>query len=208
MPNGGGASPIARPGPGSLTFPVGTQVLPAVATGNALGPVLLGLTTDLVSMMYVDTTLDLDAVPLTNIASDGSTMTVDPGTDITQPGNALAVGDLIMFANAMGHAIQMITSVSGGQTVTFDPSDSMNLNQRSAPAGTIMQLQDGPGTFPPTTATRVKMVTYYIDDSVPNSPRMMEVINNSTARPIAMEIEGLQLTYDIVDGVTNPTAVR
>ena len=207
VPNGAGTTAIARPGPGSLTFPAGTQVLPAVATGNALGPIVLGLSTDLVSVLYADTTLDLDVTPLAGIAGNGSTMTVDAGTDITQPGNALATGDLIMFANAFGHAVQMITSVSGGQTVTFAASDSMNVNQRSAPAGSIMQLQDGPSSFPPTTATRIRMITYYIDDSVAGSPRLMKAINNGTPRPIAMEIEGLQLTYDIVDGFTNPSAV-
>ena len=101
----------------------------------------------------------------------------------------------------------MITAVSGGQTVTFGTSDSMNLNQRTAAAGNIMLLQDGPSSFPPTTATRIWMITYYVDDTVIDSPRLMRVLNDGTPRPIAMEIEGLQLTYDLIDGATNPAAV-
>ena len=206
IPNGAGATPVRRPGPGTLTF-AGEQVIPAVATGNALGATLLGQTSDLVTILHADSTLDLDQIPLAAIAGNGSTMTVDGGTDITLPGNGLAPGDLIMFSNAMGYALQMITEVSGGQTVTFGTSDSMNLNERTAAGGTIMQLQDAPASFPPTTATRIWMITYYIDDSVPDSPRLMRVVNDRTPRPIAMEIEDLQLTYDLVDGATNPAAV-
>ena len=51
------------------------------------------------------------------------------------------------------------------------------------------------------------MLTYYIDDSVPDSPRLMRVLNNREPRPIAMEVEDLQITYDLVDGVTNPTGI-
>ena len=207
IPNGTGATAVRRPGPGSLTFPAGSQVIPAIATGNALGATLLGQASDLVAILHADSTLDLDQTPLDAIAGNGSTMTVNAGTDITLPGNGLAVGDLIMFSNAMGHALQMITTVSGGQTVTFGTSDSMDLNQRTVGAGSIMQLQDAPSSFPPTTATRIWMITYFIDDSVTDSPRLMRVINDGTPRPIAMEIEGLQFTYDLVDGATNPTAV-
>ena len=207
IPNGAGATAIVRPGPGSLTFDSTWQTLPAVASGNAIGPNLQGRQTDLVTILYADTTLDLDASPLQSMAGNGSAMTVDAGTDITLSGNGLAVGDLIMFSNAMGQTVQMITSVSGGQTVSFAPSDSMNLNQPSAPGGSITQLQDGPSSYPPTTATRIRMMTYFVDDSVADSPRLMRVMNNESPRPVAMEIEDLQLTYDLVDGSTNPSAV-
>ncbi len=207
IPNGAGATAIVRPGPGSLQFDSSWATLPAVASGNALGPDLQGRQTDLVTILYADTTLDLDASPLAVIAGNGGSMTVDAGTDITLSGNALAPGDLIMFSNAMGHALQMITSVSGGQTVSFATSDSMNLNQPGAPGGSITQIQDGPSSYPPTTATRVRMLTYYIDDTVADSPRLMRVLNDGTPRPIAMEIEDLQLTYDLVDGSSNPAGV-
>lgn len=207
IPNGDGTTPVRRPGPGWLTFSTGSQVIPALTPGNALGATMLGQATDLVTILRADSTLDLNRTALTAIASDGSTMTVDAGTDITLPGNGLMAGDLIMFSNARGHAMQLITEVSGGQTVTFGASDSMHLNQRGAGAGTIMQLRDGPSSFPPTTATRIWLITYYIDDSVSGSPRLMRIVNNGTPRPIGMGIEGLQLTYDLVDGVTNPSGV-
>ena len=207
IPSGSGATPIKRPGPGSLTFPAGLQMLPSVHTGNALGPTLLGSPTDIVTILYVDTTLDLDQLPLADLDGSGSTMTVEGQIKIDQPGNALAVGDLIMFSNAMGNALQMITSIASKSTVVFSVDDPMDLNQRTATGGTILQLRDSPTSFPPTTATRVVMVTYYVDDSVPASPRLMRVLGNGAPRPIAMEIEGLQLTCDLVDGVTNPSGV-
>ena len=207
IPNGSGATAVHRPGPGSLTFPAGSQVISAVTTGNALGATVLGQASDLVTILSADSTLDLDQTPLADVAANGSTMTVDAGTDITLRSNGLEAEDLIMFSNAMGHAVQMITSVSGEQTVTFGTSDSMNVNQRAALAGTIMQLMDGPSSFPPTTATRIWMTTYYIDDSVSESPRLMRIVNDGEPRPVAMEVERLQLTYDLVDGVTNPSGV-
>lgn len=207
VPNGAGAAPINRPGPVPLTFPAGTQVLRPVITGDALGPLQLGLATDLVTIIYADATLDLGQTVLASIAADGSAMTVAAGTDITLPANELQVGDLIMFSNAMGTALQMITAVSGAQTVTFGSLDPLDLNQRNAAAGTIMQLQDEPGTFPPTTATRVWMITYFVDASVPGSPRLMRVVNDHQPTPIAMEIENLQLTYDLVDGATDPAGI-
>ena len=206
IPNGTGTASIVRPGPASLLFPAGSQVFSAVMTGQALGPDVLGRRTDVITLFYADSTLRLNEWPLAALAADGSTMTVDPLTDITLPGSSISAGDLIMFSNAFGDAIQHVTAVDGTQTVGFGANDSLNLNQRTAPAGSITQLQDAPGSYPPTT-TRVWMVTYYVDDTNSESPRLMRVVNDLPPRPIALELEDLQITYDLVDGVTNPTAV-
>ena len=207
IPSGAGAVPINRPGPGvSMTFPTTWVQLPAVSPGQALGPNILGRVTDMFTILYADSTLPLNESPLTNIVGDGSLMVVDAGTPINAGAAALNVGDFIMFSNAFGNAIQEITSTAG-QTAFFDTTDSMEFNQPAASQGSIVQLQDGPGTYPPTTATRIWMITYYVDDSTPDSPRLMRVLNNATPRPIALEIEDLQITYDLVDGVTNPSGV-
>ena len=209
IPSGAGAVPINRPGPGgSMTFPTTWVQFPAVSPGQALGPNILGQVTDMITILYADATLPMNENPLASIQSDGSRMTIGAGGLTQAVAESIQVGDLIMFSNAFGNAIQEITgSNPGGQTADFDTTDSMNLNQRTAPAGTIMQLQDSPGSFPPTTGTRIWMITYYVDDSTPDSPRLMRVVNNGTPRPIALEIEDLQITYDLVDGVTNPSGV-
>ncbi len=211
VPSGAGAVALNRPSPpgDSYTFDTSSGVLSAVETGAAIGPTVDGQTTDMITVLYADSSLNLSQTPLTTVASDGSSMTVDAGTSITNTDNGIQVGDLVMFSNALGNALQMVTRVSGGQTVYFDNGDPMNLNQRSAPQGTIMQLQSSPGVFPPTTATRIEMVTFYVDPTTtPGAPRLVRQIGFGSALALAGVIEDLQISYDLVDGGTNPTDVK
>ena len=207
IPSGAGVTPIVRPGPPGVPSYAGTVALPALTPGQALGPVVNGRLTDIITLLYADQTLDLDEFPLAAIAPDGSTMTVDAATSITTAGSAIAVGNLVLFSNSLGNAVQQVTSLVGAQTVAFGTVDSMNLNQRTAPAGTIVQLQDAPGSFPTTTARRIWMITYFVDDTATNAPKLMRVVNNGTPRPIALDVEDVQFTFDLVDGYTNPADV-
>ncbi len=207
IPSGEGVTPVVRPGWGTLAFTAGSVAIPAIKSGQNLGPLVNGRQTDLVTILYADQTLRLDEFPLDAIAADGSTMTVNASTTITDSGNGLAAGDLILFSNPLGHALQHVTSIIDGQTVAFASGDSMNLNQRAAPAGTIIQLQDAPSSYPTTTARRVWMVTYYVDNTDSASPKLMRVIGNGAARPVALDVEDLQLTFDLVDGYANPAGV-
>jgi hypothetical protein len=71
-----------------------------------------------------------------------------------------------------------------------------------------MNLQSSPGVFPPTTATRILMVSYYIDVTTdPELPRLVRRVNMGPPLAIALGVENFQVTYDLVDGVTNPTNV-
>ena len=83
----------------------------------------------------------------------------------------------------------------------------MLFNQRSAGQGTIMQLQSSPGVFPPTTATRVWMISYYLEDSVSGVRQLIRRVNNGVENPIALDVEDLQITYDLVDGTSNPAGL-
>jgi hypothetical protein len=81
----------------------------------------------------------------------------------------------------------------------------MGLNQRGADEGSIMAIQAG-GVFPPTTATRVLIISYFVDRVTdPTMPRLMRQVNGGQARAIAMGVENLQVSYDFIDGVGNPT---
>jgi hypothetical protein len=207
IPNGTGATAVRRPGLAGMTFSTAQTALPALSPGNGLGPVLLGVSTDLINVVYADRTLNLSANPLAAVAADGSTMTVAAATPITGVGG-LQAGDVILFSNALGNALQMVTTTPTDQTVTFAAGDEMNLNQRGAAFGSIMNLQSSPGVFPPTTATRVLIVSYFIDTTTdPTLPRLVRRVNMGQNLAIAMGVENLQLTYDLVDGVTNPTNV-
>jgi prepilin-type N-terminal cleavage/methylation domain-containing protein len=96
VPNGPGALPITRPSPPGFnyTFPAGTAVLPGVSPGAGMGPALLGQVTDMVTILSADNTLPLNQSPLTAIAPNGSSMTVDPGTPISGIANPIQPGDL------------------------------------------------------------------------------------------------------------------
>ena len=50
------------------------------------------------------------------------------------------------------------------------------------------------------------MITYYLDASG-SLPSLMRKVNYGTERKIAVGIENFQLTWDLVDGVTNPSNV-
>jgi Tfp pilus assembly protein PilW len=208
IPSGDGANPVRRPGPPGTTYNFSPAVaVAAVNPGAGLGPVSHGRPTDMVNILYADDLLPLNQQPLDAIAADGSSMTVNAATPITNVDNGLREGDLIAFSNALGNTIQYVTRVSG-QVAFFEPGDPMSLNQPAAPNGSILQLQSG-GTFPPTTATRVLLVTYYVDTTTdPASPRLIRRINNRAGQAVALVVDDLQLTYDLVDGVSNPTDIE
>lgn len=209
FPSGTGAQPINRPSPAgtAFTFDKTWTALPAISPGASMGPSLLGQTTDMVTILNGDNFLPLNQTPLVSIADNGSSATVDPGTPITGINNAIRPGDLIMFSNAQGNALQQVTTVIG-QTMNFATNDAFNLNQRSAGQGTIMQLKSG-SAWPPTTATRVWMITYYLDSTTnPGQPRLMRQVNFNPPQPVSQVIENLQISYDLVDNATNPTNVK
>jgi type II secretory pathway pseudopilin PulG len=208
VPSGASAEAITRPAPAAstLTFPATQEVFPAITSGGGLGPLVNGVQTDLVTIMYVDPTLDEITLEPNDIAADGSSITVPDEYPMSGP-DGIQEGDLIYFTGN-GNAVQAVTGVSG-QMITFATGDDFELNQRSAGQGTIMQLQTEPDTFPGLTVRRVIMVSYYIDIVTdPALPRLVRQVNNGDRLAIALGIENLQITFDLVDGTTNPTNIE
>jgi type II secretory pathway pseudopilin PulG len=199
-------------------------ILPAIEPGENLGPIVTspdgtsGPKTDVITVMYADNTLALDAkqingpsCPAGVIAANGSSITFD-ATCVTLGAAGIPVnpGDLLMIynANAQNGILQTVTSVAG-QTLNFAAGDAFNLNGRTTTetAGTIKQLQNPPftGVYPPTNCTRIWMVTYYLDTTTdPNHPRLMRALNFNPPQPVAETFENLQFAYNFDDGVTNP----
>jgi hypothetical protein len=188
-------------------LPADWTTLPAICPGDSLGPRVNNVPTDIVSVLYADATLLLNEYPLTSILSDGSRMTVDSRTVLNDPRTGLRPGDLILFSNSVGNAIQTVTSVDG-RNVYFAAAESIDVfrfNQRTAASGSILQIRSGT-SFPTTSATRVAMVTYYLDTTTAAGQfRLMRQEGFQPARLIGVGIENVQFTYDIVDGSTNPT---
>ena len=211
IPSGDGAEAVLRPGPPNTFYAFSTETISAVNPGPALGPVWNGQSTDIINILYADNTEfshPLNDRPLASISADGSSATVSDLTPLDEMDHPIHAGDLIALSNARGSTLQYVTDVSD-QTISFASGDPMNLNQPGAPAGSITQIGNGDGTFPVTTATRVYLITFYLDfNEDPTTPRLVRRINNDTGRTVALILENLQLSYDLVDGVNNPTAVK
>jgi hypothetical protein len=111
----------------------------------------------------------------------------------------------------------------------FDAGDSLNLNQQGAADGSAFELRNtapvdvapvAPAVTVSTQATRVRMISYYIDNVTnPLRPRLVRRINNGggtgattfnnlLGTAVAFDVDNLQITYDLADGALNPTNVK
>jgi hypothetical protein len=200
-----------------------------VTTQNPITKAVLtgGYNTDIVTILYADNTLSssaggaaaplLTASPVTQpapavpvcagvITATGSSVTMDPAC-FTMPGQPtpLAVGNLVMFHNINGTALEYITSIVG-TTMNFAGGDPANLNATGLPKGTVSNLAVA---ATPTTITRVWMVTYYLDVvTTPSKPQLIRQVNypnfpaGAPANPpqaVGEVIEDLSFSYDIVN---------
>jgi prepilin-type N-terminal cleavage/methylation domain-containing protein len=200
----------------------------AKSVNPTTGAVLTGVNTDVINILYADNTLVdpagnflnsypiVQAAPATPvcagaISNTGLTVTLATGC-FSMPGTPtpVAVGNLILFTNQNGTALEYVTGVAG-QTITFAAGDPASLNQTGLPNGAVANLKSG-GVFPPTTIQRVWLVTYYIDSTTnPSKPQLVRQVNYpnypaaAPANPpqqIGDCIENLGFSYDI----TNSTA--
>jgi type II secretory pathway pseudopilin PulG len=233
IPSGAGIT-INRPNLTPLTFS-GT-ILPAVSLGTGLGPAVPisdtsasanpGTPSDILTLLYQDNTWNagesMDSAPIIRaavgatpacngaISPIGDSITFDPAcNDLTKARVPIQPGDLILLTNPAGAtAIQTVTDVNG-QRLNFakNPNiDKFGFNQSGATQGTILQLQSPPGTWPSITATRIFMVTYYLDNIAdPKRPRLMRQLNFNTPQPVGDVLEALTVRYNFVDGNTPPT---
>ncbi len=243
-------SNVNRPVPtGTGKFPICNMYLAAIEPGNAMGPLITSpdstsspTNTDILTVLYQDNLstgsfqVGMDAAPINStrcpggsINSTGSKVIFDSSAGcfnmatLAANGVQINAGDLILFSNANGNAIQTVTSVSG-QQLNFARGDFFGFNQTGAPAGTLVQIQNTTctkasppvctpnGTYPPTTATRIWMVSYYLDIwTDPAHVRLIRRVNangpTSSAgvmgSPVGETLENLQFTFNFNDGITS-----
>jgi prepilin-type N-terminal cleavage/methylation domain-containing protein len=215
--------------------PNGFTVLPAISPGSQQGQdaktvnptngaILDGnWKTDIINILYADNSLQdvagnyLYSYPVVQAAGPACAGTISPtGAFVTLAANCfsmpgvtkpITVGNLIMFHNSNGTALEYVTSING-QTINFGAGDPAGLNQTGLPNGTVANLQNSGGGFPPTSITRVWLITYYIDSTTnPADPQLIRQVNypNYPAGPaavnppqaIADNIENLSFSYDI-----------
>jgi hypothetical protein len=235
IPSGPGVV-INRPNLTAAIFPgtilpavsLGTGLGPAVPVYDTPSTATPGTPTDILTILYEDNTWNagesMDVAPINRaaigatpacngvISATGDSVSFDPAkgcNDLSKARVPIQPGDLILFTNPAGTtAIQTVTTVNG-QLLNFAKNnaiDKFGFNQTGAPQGTILQLQSPPGTWPPITATRIFMVTYYLDNITdPLRPRLMRQLNFNTAQPVGDVLEALTVRYNFVDGNTPPT---
>jgi len=198
VPNGGDAETLSRPGAGGvLATPNNTIAM--IAPGNGIGPTINGAATDAITIA----TIDQDSPSWTVQTFD------ETGTDLlfvqeVRNGlNQLLAGDLLVFTNANGSVFGCVTDISMDESrAYFADDDAMNINQPEiAPSGNLKSIKGGgDGT---TTATRMNIVTYYIDNSNPLHPRLMRAANASAPQVIVEDVENLQFTFDLFNFANN-----
>ena len=232
-PQGGTAKKINWPAPSgkSYTYPLAAPMpqsttLTPLVPADSLGLTVFGAATDMISMMYVDNSLIdsnnhmLNSYPIYSAASPvcngtlsstGASATFDSNCINITGNDGIKAGDLIMFSTSTSATpvVQTVTSVSG-QTVNFASSDAFNFNGMltAATSGTLKQLQNGAttpgGPYPPITAARVRIVSYWIDNVTnPSVPTLIRQINFNSPYAVGQGIDDLQITY----GIANPSSV-
>lgn len=236
IPNGDGAQAIARPGPaqsgdcaGVSDFPLEAS-LPAVIVGPDLGPPVNGDCTDVITILSADNLFG--QVPVAAISASGATLTIHDSVNISDDPDANAdnirAGDLLMITKGVSSVLMQVTAVAG-QTVTFDAgaSDPLGLNQLDTSLttdGTINQLraqapvdpaapvvEEGVQQAGPSQATRIRMITYFVDIATDprQVPRLVRAIGGAQASAVGMGVQGFRLTYDLTDQTEDPpTSVR
>jgi len=202
----------------------------ATTVNAQTGAILTGGATDTITMFYADNTLvssagcaggatpcPLNSFPVAQaapaapvcagaIAATGLTVTLAPAC-FTMPGTPtpIQVGDLILFSNINGSAIEYVTAVAGA-VITFGAGDPAGFNQTGLPNGTVASIN---ASVVPTVITRVYMVTYYINTATnPAEPQLVRQVNYpgypaaapaEPPEPVGDAIEDLNFTYDIIN---------
>jgi prepilin-type N-terminal cleavage/methylation domain-containing protein len=233
VPSGAGSQALRLPGPPTTNYQVvGATEWTAVIPGPGRGPVLNGQATDMITFIASDSAFDQKQ--LTGVAANALSIAVNPngtnGANITNGGaDDVVPGDLLMLTKGSTSTLAQVSRVVN-QTIFFDPGDSLNLNQTAAADGTLLEVRNTAPVDPligavcnpapciaPTRATRIRMITYYVDAVTdPDRPRLVRrmnnghptTFNNNLGTAVAFDIENLQITYDLADGVTNPANVR
>jgi prepilin-type N-terminal cleavage/methylation domain-containing protein len=165
--------------------------------------------------------------PLGSISNSGSapnittTVTFDAThcVHISTGNTSLSVGDLILLQNNA-------SSCSGGYSIVASAACDTNANGGSMALRTITAVNTTTNTITMAhgdafglnggatvstastwTATRVWMITYYIDNSNSLRPQLMREVNLKGANAVGDVIENLQVFYDMLDPNANPPAI-
>lgn len=196
--------------------------------GWKFGPTLLAAQgpTDTATVVYTDTTFYLNCysakvtssttvrftVPTTLPANCvlPSSLTAPQAVNDTVVG--LTPGDLLWFSltNGVGAGatyspiiaeVTTVGSLSGTvpnqyYDVTFATGDALKMNQTTATSGALVNVPNWTGS-----ATRILVITYYIDNTT-SPPRLMRQVSGHAPMPVAENVVFLQFSYDLYNSGT------
>ncbi len=226
IPEGGTASAIKLPAPPNVAnstprlYDSTATEITAVIPGPGVGPTINGTPTDMITTLAVDSAIDgLVLTALTATSMTGNSLTVSGnGPDVIRP------GDLMMILKGTTSSLVEVTTVTTPHTINFVANDPLNLNQAGGDTGTISALiaADPANDLTQVSVSRIRMISYYIDNvTEPTRPRLVRRLNNAGLRAdntlaydntkgtaVAFDVEGLQFSYDLVDGVNNWANVK
>ena len=198
-----------------------TPYLYGLLPGYNAGPTINGLQTDVVTVVYSDSTFYLDcytaAVASTTSVTFTAIVPTPPATtsaNCTAPtGNAgaqavndsvtgLTAGDLVLFTFG---AVQVVAEVNGtvsATSATFNSGDALKMNQAAADPKSLASITTGTTGY----ATRILAITYYIDNTV-TPPRLMRQVSGHAPTPIVDGVTYMKFTYDLYNSATTSPAV-
>lgn len=184
--------------------------------------------TDVITVAYSDNVLLLPHYIVQFNDKNGNSVTfTNPDTTkyqaLNNPAVGLNKGDLILFAYGSTYAVADVTvppgAGTGPFTVKFDNADLLQLNQNAATSSNLTALIkscNSTGSTDPTkvvcaigaapiasnanlvTATRLQVVTYYLDKTT-GEARLMRQVNALAPVPVADNVANLQFTYSTYD---------
>lgn len=178
--------------------------------------------TDTVTVVYTDTTFYLGCyqVSVTNSTLVQFTQNTTLATCVlpagltapqalNDPVVGLTPGDLLWFTVTIGtgtgattsSVIGEVTNVVPASTpnaynVSFGTGDALKMNQAGTSSGGIGNVVGWSGT-----ATRILVISYYIDNSI-SPPRLMRQVSGHGPIPVAENVVYLQFSYDLYNSST------
>jgi hypothetical protein len=171
-------------------------------------------------MIYLDTNFLLSQYLIKFNDINGNSVTFQMPAPVPNPvpqavndtGVGLQRGDLVLFQRGTLGAIAEVTAAVGAgggpYTVSFANTSPLGFNQNSATSGnlntTVIQNAANVGVYLPasTTATRIWVVTYYIDNTKP-TPTLMRLVNGRLPVPVTENVADLRFTYNTYDSSGN-----
>jgi prepilin-type N-terminal cleavage/methylation domain-containing protein len=213
------------PGIGPRVNGVCSDIITTLAVDSAFSAEGVAAITVAGTSITIDNDVDIDgdgadADGLANNIRAGDLIMLTKGTRSTlMHVTGVAAGNVLTFAagdslnlNQFDAAVPVVLGGTINALRTASPVDPLVTAQDIGPdnvAGTADDAPAGQWGTGQTTASRVWMVTYYIDSLTdPTNPRLMRIINNRPPTAVGMGAEALTFSYDLADGVLNPTNVR